>query len=123
LLNGANVMIEELQKQKMDLERHTVDRDRVYAEYEEILDWCRQVRSERSELSYQQKRDFLYMLGATVLVSKQEHWGAEPTWDIRVALPKVQEIIYQGTDGAIGGSLSRDRRRPAFPQRFSLNAR
>lgn len=38
---------------------------------------------------------FLHMLGATVLVCKQEKQGAPPVWGIRVALPGVQEVIYQ----------------------------
>jgi|GEM_PF-5018106 len=49
--------------------------------------------------TYPQKRNFLHMLGATVLIEKQAYVGAEPAWDIRVALPKVQEVIYQGKDG------------------------
>ncbi len=60
------------------------------------------------------------MLGATVLVYKQEYPGAEPIWDIRVALPKVQEIIYQGKDGdAFGNSLSIDMSGRASLLRFS----
>jgi len=66
-----------------------------------------------------QKRDFLHMLGAVVLVNKQEYHGAEPSWDIRVALPTVQEIIYQGKDGVFGSSLSTGRREPASPPRSS----
>jgi len=88
-----------------------------------VLDWCKQVKSERKELTYGQKRDFLHMLGATVLVFKQERAGAEPTWDIRVALPMVQEIIYQGQDGSSGGALSKDKNAQAVPRRFSLRTR
>src|SRR6266702_3133715 len=99
-------MVEELEQQQRELLMHTIDRDKVHAEYEKVLDWCKQVKSERGELTYQQKRDFLYMLGATVLVYKQEYRGAEPVWDIRVALPKVQEVIYQGKEVAFGNALS-----------------
>jgi hypothetical protein len=99
LLNAAYAMVEELEKQRAELVIHFVDRDKVHAEYEKVLDWCKKIKSERGELTYTQKRDFLYMLGATVLVYKQEYTGAEPAWDIRVALPKVQEVIYQGKDG------------------------
>jgi hypothetical protein len=91
--------------------------------YLPISDWCKQVKSERQELTYTQKRDFLYMLGVTVLVYRQEKQGADPTWDIRVALPKVQEVMYQGLDGAFGNSLSRDRTVPTSPRRFSLRTR
>ena len=120
LLNSAYAMVEDLQRQQAELLMHTIDRDKVHAEYEKVLAWCKQVRSEREELTYTQKRDFLYMLGATVLVYKQEYQGTEPVWDIRVALPKVQEIIYQGHDIAFGNSLSRDMNGQASLQRFSL---
>lgn len=116
LLDGAQSMVEDLEKQRAELMLHTVDRDKARAEYEKILDWCKQVKSERAELSYTQKRDFLHMLGAIVLVFKQEYQGAEPTWDIRVSLPKVQEVIYQS--GALGNSLSRGRHERAFPRHF-----
>jgi hypothetical protein len=89
-------------------------------QYEKVLAWCKQAKSEREELTYTQKRDFLYMLGATVLVYKQEYQGTDPVWDIRVALPKVQEIIYQGHDSAFGNSLSIDMSGQASLQRFSL---
>jgi hypothetical protein len=99
---------------------HAIDRDKVHAEYEKVLDWCKKIKTEREELTYTQKRDFLYMLGATVLVFKQEYMGAELTWDIRVALPKVQELIYQGKDdGAFGNSLSIHMNGRASLPRFS----
>ena len=123
LLDAAYAVVEELEKQRAELVIHFIDRDKVHAEYEKVLAWCKQVRSERAELTYTQKRDFLYMLGATVLVYKQERTGAEPTWDIRVALPKVQEIIYQGKEVAFGSSLSTGRSEQAALQRFSLRNR
>ncbi len=67
-LNAAYSMIEELESQQTELRMRTLDRDKVQAEYEKVLDWCKKVKSEREELTYTQKRDFLYMLGATVLV-------------------------------------------------------
>jgi hypothetical protein len=119
-LDAANAMVEELQKQYAELMIHAIDRDKVHAEYEKVLDWCKKIKTEREELTYTQKRDFLYMLGATVLVFKQEYMGAELTWDIRVALPKVQEIIYQGKDdGAFGNSLSIHMNGRASLPRFS----
>ncbi len=107
LLNTAYAMVEDLERQQAELLMHSIDRDKVHAEYEKVLAWCKQVKSDRVELTYTQKRDFLHMLGATVLVYKQERPGAAPAWDIRVALPTVQEVIYQGLDGAIGNALSR----------------
>jgi hypothetical protein len=123
LLDAAQGMVEELEKQKLELVMHTIDRDKVHAEYEKVLDWCKQVKSERQELTYTQKRDFLHMLGATILVYKQEYPGAEPTWDIRVALPTVQEIIYQSDSSVLGDSLSRDRSERAVLRRFSSRFR
>jgi len=107
LLNTAYAMVEDLERQQAELLMHSIDRDKVHAEYEKVLAWCKQVKSDRVELTYTQKRDFLHMLGATVLVYKQERPGAAPAWDIRVALPTVQEVIYEGLDGAIGNALSR----------------
>ena len=40
-----------------------------------VLDWCRKIKSEREELTYTKKRDFLYMLGATVFIEKQAYVG------------------------------------------------
>jgi hypothetical protein len=120
LLDAANAMVEELETQRADLLMHSVDQDKIRAEYEKILTWCKKIKSDREELTYTQKRDFLYMLGATVLVSKQEYPGAEPTWDLRLALPKVEEIIYQGKDGgAFGNPLSIDMSGRASLPRFS----
>ncbi len=99
LLDAAQGMVEELEGQRAELIMHSIDRDKVNAEYEKVLDWCRKLKSEREELTYTRKRDFLHMIGATVLIEKQAYVGAEPAWDIRVALPKVQEVIYQGRDG------------------------
>ncbi len=123
LLNNAYAMVEELEKQRAELFLHTIDRDKVHAEYEKVLAWCKQIKGERAELTYTQKRDFLYMLGATVLVYKQEYRGAEPVWDIRVALPKVQEVIYQGKEVAFGNALSTGTSAPAAPPRFSWKTR
>jgi site-specific DNA recombinase len=115
-LDAANAMVEDLERQHAELMTHSVDRDKVHAEYEKVLAWCKQVKGEREELTYSQKRDFLYMLGASVLVYRQQpHARAEPTWDIRVALPKVQEIIYQAGDRAFGGATSRGWSEQASP--------
>lgn len=62
-------------------------------EYEKILNWCKKVKNEREELTYSQKRDFLRLIGATILVERLEKRGAEIAWDIKVRLPKVEEVI------------------------------
>jgi hypothetical protein len=117
------VKVEKLEGQQAELVIHAIDRDKVRAEYEKVLAWCKQIKSERKELTYTQKRDFLYMLGATILVYKQERPGADPTWDIRVALPIVQEVIYQRKEIAFGNSLSKGTSAPAAPLRFSSKTR
>jgi hypothetical protein len=106
LLNAAYAMVEELEKQRAQLVIFAIDRDKEREEYQRVLEWCKKVKSEREELSYTQKRDFLRMIGAYVLVDRLKQRGAEPTWDIKVALPAVQEIIYQGSTSTIGSHTS-----------------
>jgi DNA invertase Pin-like site-specific DNA recombinase len=102
LLNAAYAMVEDLEKERAALVMSSIDRDKERTEYERVLEWCKKVKSEREELSYSKKRDFLRMLGVYVLIDRLKQRGAEPTWDIKVALPAIQEIIYQGNIDAIG---------------------
>ena len=51
LLNTANAMVEDLETQRADLLMHSVDRDKLRAEYEKILTWCKKIKSEREELT------------------------------------------------------------------------
>jgi len=51
LLDAANSMVEELETQRADLLMHSVDRDKLRAEYEKILTWCKKIKSEREELT------------------------------------------------------------------------
>jgi len=103
LLNNANEMVERLEKDRAELVMFTIDRDKEREEYEKVLEWCRKVKSEREEMPYTQKRDFLRLLGACVVVERLEKRNAPVTWDIKVRLPKVEEIIYQGRLDEIGG--------------------
>src|SRR5690349_10181902 len=59
LLDDAQGMVEELEGQRAELIMHSIDRDKVNAEYEKVLDWCKKIKSQREELTYTQKRDFL----------------------------------------------------------------
>lgn len=77
LLDAANAMVEVLEGQLADLLMHSIDRDKVNAEYEKVLTQCKKIKSEREGLTYTQKWDFLHRLGATVLFSEQEYPGAE----------------------------------------------
>jgi hypothetical protein len=96
LLDNANKRVEELETDKANLINYSVDRDKEREEYEKVLAWCKRVKQEGEEMSYTMKRDFLRLLGAYVLVERLEKRNAPPKWDIKVRLPEVQEIIYQG---------------------------
>jgi hypothetical protein len=87
-------MVEKLEKDRADLVSYTVDVERQRAEFEKILDWCKMVKCERTELTYLQKRDFLLILGAKVVVTRELKYGRSFTWQIRVHLPGVYDIIY-----------------------------
>ena len=103
LLNGAYAMVERLEQDRAEVAVFMVDREREREEYGKILEWCKKVKSEREELSYLAKRDFLRLLGATVFVERLEKRGAAIAWDIKVRLPQVEEIIYQGRLDEIAG--------------------
>ena len=75
LLDAAQGMVEELEGQRAELIMHSIDRDKVNAEYEKVLTWCKRIKSEREELTYTRKRDFLHMIGATVFIEKQAYVG------------------------------------------------
>jgi site-specific DNA recombinase len=105
LLNQAHSMVERLENDKIGLIMHQVDRDREREEYERILAWCRKVRNEREELTYSQKRDFLRLVGVTVLVERLEKRNAPVLWDIKVRLPKIEEVIYRGRIDELAGGL------------------
>ncbi len=107
LLNGAYAMVEQLEKDRAEVAVFAVNRNREREEYEKILAWCKKVKSEREELSYIQKRDFLRMLGAVIIVERLTKRNAPVAWDIKVRLPRVEEIIYQGRVDEIGGLISR----------------
>jgi hypothetical protein len=115
LLNNANAVIEELETNKAELAANVIDRDREKEEYDKILKWAKKVKSDREELTYQQKRDFLRMIGATVLVERLEKRGAAVLWYIKVSLPQVEAIIYQGRVDEIGGLTRRCELRAARP--------
>ncbi len=93
-LNAAYEMAGKLEKDRADLVGYTVDVERQRTEFEKILDWCKMVKWERTELTYLQKRDFLLILGAKVVVTRELKYGRSFTWEIRVSLPEVYDIIY-----------------------------
>ncbi len=101
LLDNAYAMVERLENDRAEVVVFQVDREKEREEYSKILEWCRTVKSEREPLTYVRKRDFLRLLGATVFVERLEQRGAPVKWDIKVRLPKVEEIIYQGEIGGL----------------------
>jgi Resolvase, N terminal domain/Recombinase zinc beta ribbon domain len=105
-LDDANAVIERLEIERRQILAGAYDKEREKQAYADILAWCKTVKDAREELSYQQKRDFLRMLGVVVLVKKVNRNLEEMSYDIRVQLPSIQELIYQ--NGAfVGQSLMR----------------
>ncbi len=95
LMNDANIMVRKLEGEKALIAEGLIDKQREQAAYQEILEWCREVKEARGQLSYQRKRDFLELLGVVVTIHYDKEKGnqGQPTYDMRVRLPALQEII------------------------------
>jgi site-specific DNA recombinase len=105
LLDDALGAVTELETERAQLLAGQYDKARERQAYAEILAWCKQVKEAREELSYQRKRDFLRMLGVEVLVERRNRNFEDLSYDIRVALPSIQEVIYRQS-GPIAGQFS-----------------
>jgi site-specific DNA recombinase len=94
-MNDAVVMVKRLEGERAQLRAGLIDHEREQAAYAEILDWCKEVGEARGALSYQRQRDFLDMLGVVVTVIYDKEKGAQgrATYDMRVRLPALQELI------------------------------
>ena len=92
-MNDANQMVRKLQGEKTQIQAGLLDREREQAAYEEILAWCKEVKEARGELSYTRKRDFLDMLGVVVTVIYPTRPNQGATYDMRVRLPALQQLI------------------------------
>ena len=92
-MNDANIMVRKLQGEREQITAGLVDKEREEAAYQEILAWCREVKEARGELSYQRKRDFIDLLGVVVTVIYDKTSRTGSTYDMRVRLPALQEII------------------------------
>ncbi len=102
LLNTACEKVEELENHRAELVVFSIDVQKERVEFEKIIAWCKKAQSDREELSYTQKRDFLHMLGVTVMASRPpRNKAAAPVWDIKVPLPAIQSIIYHGASQTI----------------------
>jgi site-specific DNA recombinase len=92
-MNDANIMVRKLQGEKAQIADGLVDKEREHAAYQEILDWCKEIKEARGELSYQRKRDFLELLGVVVTIHYDKVNHGSPAYEMRVRLPALQEII------------------------------
>ena len=88
---SANLLVK--QEEKSLVEAGIVDLERLAVEAEKILAWCQTVQEAREELSYQQKRDFLRILGIKVFIDKSDKRREDLIWRIEANLPEVQELI------------------------------
>jgi site-specific DNA recombinase len=92
-MNDANIMVRKLQGEKAQVASGLVDRERERLAYQEILDWCKEIKEARGELSYQRKRDFLELLGVVVTIHYDKVNHGSASYEMRVKLPALQEII------------------------------
>ncbi|HEU5379335.1 MAG TPA: hypothetical protein VFV38_28265 [Ktedonobacteraceae bacterium] len=106
LLDTAYERVEELENHRAELAVFGIDMERERVEFEKILAWCRKAKQDREELTYTQKRDFLHMIGAVVFATRVGNKASAPLWDIKVPLPAIQSIIYQGTMARSQGKQS-----------------
>lgn len=85
------------QEEKSLVEAGIVDMERLSIEAEKILTWCKTVKEAREELSYQEKRDFLRILGIKVFIGKSDKRREDLLWRIEANLPEIQELIMSST--------------------------
>lgn len=97
LLSDEYVSLRTKQEEKALVEAGMVDSERLAAEAEKILAWCKTVEEARAELSYQEKRDFLRILGIRVFIGKSDKRSEDLLWRIEASLPEVQELIMSNT--------------------------
>lgn len=101
LLNIAYARAETLETERAILVTHSIDELKQREEFEKIIAWCKKAKEQREELTYTQKRDFLRMLGAYVLVKRVKKGTGRVAvlWDIKVRLPQIEAIIYHHSTG------------------------
>jgi DNA invertase Pin-like site-specific DNA recombinase len=97
LLSDEYQSLQTKQQEKALVEAGMVDAERLRLEAEKILDWCKTVKEARQELSYQEKRDFLRILGIRVFIGKSDKRSEDLLWHIEASLPEVQELIMSNT--------------------------
>lgn len=89
-LNVANQHIAELVEERDKVKQGLIDHEREKAAYEDILAWCSTIKQARGELSYQQKRDFLHLMGIMVIADRKD---GQLDLSMEIALPEIKELI------------------------------
>src|SRR5947209_487849 len=97
LLSDESAKLSTKQEEQSLVEAGIVDTDRLADEADKILAWCRTVKEARQDLSYQQKRDFMRILGIKVFIDKSDKRREDLLWRIEASLPEVQELIMSNT--------------------------
>ena len=97
LLSDEYVKLKDKQQEKSLVEAGIVDMERLRLETEKILEWCKSVKEDRADLSYQRKRDFLRILGIKVFIDKSDKRREDLIWRIEASLPEIQELIMSST--------------------------
>lgn len=92
-LNNTNKILAELEEEKAQITAGMIEKDREKAAYRDILAWCKKVKESREELTYQQKRDFLRMLGVVVVIDNKKPYYENMIHRVEVTLPAIQELI------------------------------
>lgn len=92
-LNNALKVIAQLEEEQAQIMAGLIDKERERQAYQDILDWCKQVKESREELTYQRKRDFLRMLGIVVVVTNEKPYYENMLYQVEIALPEIQELI------------------------------
>ena|SRR5260370_26034683 len=68
----------------------------VVPAYQDIITWCETVKEARGELTYQQKRDFLHVLGIVVVAKRDEE--GQVACSMQLELPEIKELFGQSAD-------------------------
>ncbi len=92
-LNNAYKIIAKLEQERAQIMAGMIDKERERAAYQNILAWCKKVKTSREELTYQQKRDFLRMLGVVVVVENVYPFTENLLYRVELSLPTIQELI------------------------------
>jgi site-specific DNA recombinase len=100
-LNKAEETLEGLVRERALLQASSIDMERVRIEHERIIEWCEAASKgkENGELTYDQKRELMRLIGIEVWVTYPEgangaHGSKENvSYEIKVKLPELQAIV------------------------------